>query len=145
MYSRSIAGPLGFTIGGLQHENFHFADHYFWGIGGLKYTKYVTRTVHLSGLALAEKKVAGGRLFYDLSGTAEWDFLPLWNTQFNIHRYENLGQFDPAPTQKLELKFAVNRAIGHKQTLGVSFFCHTRYDGPNDQFSFIKFKYGIAF
>ena len=74
-----------------------------------------------------------------------FQFAPKWNTQISVHRYENVGQFDSSPTQKLEYEFGVNRALSHKQWVGISFFRHIQFDGPNDQFSFIKLKYGVGF
>lgn len=144
-YNRPVAGGLGVTGGLLHHENFRFTDHYFWAIAGLTYTVGLGQDITLSTAALGEKKLTGVRAFYDLSGTLEWRFVPGWNTQVAYHRYENVGQSDPEPTQKEEYEFGLNRAIGNKQTVGVSFFRHIQFGAPNDQFSFVKLKYGVGF
>ncbi len=145
MYSRVIAGPVGFTIGGLQHENFRFPDHYFWGLAGLTYSKSLLPRLLFSGSGLVQAKLGAGRAFYDLSGTLEYDFQAVWNLQVNLHRYENLGQTDPVPTQKREIEFALNRSVGQSQTVGVSLFSHVQFGAPNDQFRFVKVKYGLSF
>ncbi|CAN5486622.1 hypothetical protein BH18ACI1_BH18ACI1_18310 [soil metagenome] len=72
-------------------------------------------------------------------------FAPKWNTQISVYRYENLGQFDANPTQKLEYEFGVNRLLKYKQTISVSFFRHEQYNAPNNHFSFLKLKYSIGF
>ena len=145
MYSRALAGPLGATVGGLQHENFRFPDHYFWGIAGLTYSKMVYAHLLFSGSALVQAKQGAGRAFYDLSGTLEYVFQTGWSAQASLHRYENLGQTDPMPTQKREVELAVNRSIGQGRTVGISLFSHVQYGAPNDQFRFVKVKYGFAF
>ena len=85
------------------------------------------------------------RPFYDLSAALEYRFAPSWNVQLSYHRYENVGQFDPEPTQKQEYEVGLNFAVTKRQTIGVSFFRHIQIGAPNDQFSFIKMKYGISF
>lgn len=145
MYNRPLSKRLGVTGGLLYHDNFRFPDRYFWAITGLTLAVPIGQNVTLSGAALVEKKLGGVRPFYDLSSTLEYRFAPKWNTQLSYHRYENVGQFDPQPTQKEEYEIGLNRALSRKQSVGVSFFRHIQFNAPNDQFSFLKFKYGISF
>lgn len=145
MYNRPLNKRLGVTAGLLYHDNFKFPDRYYWAITGLTAAVPVGEKVTLSGAALIEKKLGGARAFYDLSGTLEYRFAPKWNTQISLHRYENVGQFDPKPTQKGEYEVGINRALSRRQSVGVSFFRHVQFNAPNDQFSFLKFKYGFNF
>ncbi len=144
-YTRPINKRFAATVGILYHYNFKFPDKYYWALGGLTYTEQLGKKVTLTAAGLLEKKLSGGRVFVDGSTTLEYRFAPKWNTQISVHRYENLGQFDANPTQKLEYEFGVNRAIRKNQTIGISFFRHEQYNAPNDQFSFLKLKYGISF
>lgn len=145
MYNRELWHGLGVTVGALHHENFKFTDHYFWSVGGLTYVLPVGEDVTLSTAAVGEKKWWTGRLFYDLSGTAEYRFVKDWNVQAAIHRYENFGQSDPSPTQKREYELALNYALTEHQTVGASFFRHVQFDAPNDQFSFLRLKWSYSF
>ncbi len=145
MYNRPINNRLGITGGLLYHNNFRFPDRYFWAITGLTLSVPIGQRVTFSGAALLEKKLSGVRPFYDLSGTLEYRFAPKWNTQLSYHRYENVGQFDPQPTQKAEYEIGINHTLSHNQWIGVSLFRHVQFDSPNDQFSFLKFKYGFSF
>ncbi len=114
-------------------------------MGGLTYTLPIGKQITFSSAALLEKKLSSVRAFYDLSGTLEYRFLPQWNVQASLHRYENVGQFDDKPTQKREYEIGINRELTAKQSVGVSFFRHIQFNAPNDQFSFVKLKYGISF
>ena len=144
-YTRPLNKRFAATVGLLYHHNFKFADDYWWALGGIVYTEQLGKNVTLTAAGLVEKKFSHGRAFVDGSSTLEYRFAPKWNTQVSVHRYENLGQFDVKPTQKLEYEFGINRALNHKQWIGVSFFRHIQFGGPNDQFSFIKLKYGVNF
>ena len=144
-YTRPINKRFAATAGVLYHYNFKFPDKYFWALAGIIYTEQFGKKITLTAAGLAEKKLSGGRAFADFSSTLEYRFAKNWNTQISVHRYENLGQFDATPTQKLEYEFGVNRLLKHKQAIGVSFFRHEQYNAPNDQFSFLKLKYTIGF
>lgn len=145
MFNRPLSSRLGFTGGLLYHDNFRFPDRYFWAIAGLTYGVPFGKNVTLSSAALLEKKLGGARAFYDLSGTLEYRFAPRWNTQIALHRYENVGQTDPRPTQKGEVEIGLNRALSLRQSVGVSYFRHVQFNAPNDQFTFLKLKYGVSF
>ena len=144
-YTRPLNKRFAATVGLLYHHNFKFADDYWWALGGIVYTEQLGKNVTLTAQGLLEKKFSHGRVFADGSATLEYRFAPKWNTQIAVHRYENLGQFDASPTQKLELEFGVNRALAHHQWVGISFFRHIQFGAPNDQFSFVKLKYGVNF
>ncbi len=144
-YTRPINKRFAWTVGLLYHHNFKFPDDYWWGLGGIVYTEQLGKKVTLTAAGLVEKKVGHGRAFVDGSATLEYRFIENWNTQLSVHRYENLGQFDTSPTQKLEYEFGVNRLLKHKQFVGISFSRHIQFGAPNDQFSFLKFKYGVNF
>lgn len=144
-YTRPINKRLAATVGILYHYNFKFPDEYFWALGGITYTEQLGKKVTLTAAGLLEKKLSGGRVFVDGSAMLEYRFVKNWNTQISVHRYESLGQFDLNPMQKLEYEFGVNRTIKKNQTIGISFFRHEQCNAPNDQFSFLKFKYGISF
>ena len=93
---------LGFTAGGLYHENFRFVDHYFWGVAGPTFSLPLTKAATATFAVLGENKCWTGRLFYDFSSEIDYHFIEKWTAFAQLHRYENLGQSDPAPTQKRE-------------------------------------------
>ena len=136
---------FGVTAGLLFHHNLKFPDQYYWAMVGLTHTLPLREDLTLSSSVLAEKKTSGARWFYDLAGTLEWRFTHSWNTQLSYHRYENVGETDPKPTQKEEFEVGFNRALTSRQTVGVSFFRHVQFGAPNDQFSFVKLKYTVSF
>ena len=145
MYNRAIRSGFGVTAGFLYHHNFRFLDDYYWALAGITYSLPIGKALTFTAAALGEKKLDGVRPFYDLSGTLEYRFAPKWNAQLSYHRYENVGEFDPEPTQKQEYEIALNRALIDHQSIGVSFFRHIQFNAPNDQFSFVKLKYSISF
>ena len=136
-----------FSLSGavLNHQNFRFPDSYWWGIVTASYVlplrKDLTLTANLSG----EKRFAGGRPFVDFSGTVDYNFAKNWTLEGTLHQYENFGASDTSPTRKQEYEIGVIRQLPRKQFVVFSFFRHIQYDAPNDQFSFIKLKYGISF
>ncbi len=144
MYNRPLNERFGITGGALHHHNFRFPDNYVLAVGGLTAEAPIGKNVTFSGAALLEKK-SSVRVFYNLSGTLEYRFAPKWNTQFSYARLENVGQFDLKPTQVEEYEIGVNRELNRQQSVGISFFRHIQFNAPNDQFSFLKFKYGVGF
>lgn len=136
-----------FSVSGavLHHENFTFPDNYEWGIvtltAKIPLLEQVTLTPNISG----EKRFKGGRLFYDTSTTLDYTFIDDWTFEANYHRYENFGEYDPEPTRKQEYEIGLLYQLTHSQTVGLSYFRHIQFGAPNDQFSFIKLKYGISF
>ena len=146
MFNRGLGVEgLGLTVGLLYHYNFKFFDQYYWAIAGLTHTLPLGKNVTLSTAAVMEKKLSGARWFSDVSGTLEWRFTPGWNTQLAVHHYENVGETDLAPTHKREIELGVNWSVTKQQTVGVSFFRHIQFGAANDQFSFVKLKYGVNF
>lgn len=146
MYNRPLLEGFGFTVGALQHENFTFPDHYYWYIAGLTWSRDVSKNLTLSAAVLGEKRSgANVRPFYDFSAGAEWRFAREWAAQASFHRYENLGASDLEPTQKEEIELGLQKDLPYNQYVGVSFFRHIQFDAPNDQFSFLKLKWGVRF
>lgn len=136
---------MGVTGGFLYHTNYRFPDEYWWAMAGLTHSLPLRKDVTLSTAALAEKRVWSNRLFCDLTGTLEYWFVPGCHMQLSFHRYENLGEFDPKPTQNEEYEIGFNHDLGHKQSVGVSLFRHIQLHAPNDQFSLMKLKWSIGF
>lgn len=135
----SLSGAL------LHHENFRFPDTYWWGIVTGTYTLSLRKNLILTANLSGEQRLSGGRPFVDFSGTLDYNFAPNWTLETSLHEYENNGASDPEPTHKQEYEFALLRQLPHKQFAGISFFRHLQFDAPNDQFSFVKLKYGISF
>ena len=129
----------------LHHENFTFRDNYEWGIltltAKIPLSKQLTLTPNIS----AEKRFKGGRIFYDTATTLDYTFTKGCTIETSYHRYENFGELDSEPTQKQEFEIGVLRQLPHNQTVGLSYFRHIQFGAPNDQFSFIKLKWGISF
>jgi hypothetical protein len=145
-YTRPLISLFSVSGAILHHENFTFDDTYWWAIGTLTATVPVVKDVlTLSANASAEKRLSGGRFFYDTSTTLDYLLLPSWTFEANYHRYENFGQFDPEPTAKQEIEIALIRQLSESQTISISFFRHTQLGSPNDQFSFMRLKYGYSF
>ena len=145
-YTQALSSIFFFSVGVLHHENFTFDDTYEWGIGTVTATvplveKILTLTANLS----VEKRFSGGRFFYDTSTTLDYTFAANWTFEANYHRYENFGQSDPKPTGKQELEIGVIRQLSENQTIALSFFRHVQFGAPNDQFSFVKLKWGYGF
>lgn len=68
-----------------------------------------------------------------------------WFIIANVHRYENLGQLDIEPTEKIEIETGISHSFAHVHSTTISFFRHEQYGAPNDQFSFAKLKYAFTF
>ena len=94
---------------------------------------------------LAEKRNKGGRLFYDLSGAVEHKFREKYRAFMSAHVYENLGEFDAAPTHKREYEIGLNYYPSKRYVAGVSYFYHQQVGDPTDRFSFVKIKLGVNF
>jgi len=141
--------PLGpiFSISGavLHHEKFTFRDNYEWGIATLTAKLPLSKSVTLTPNLSLQKRFQGGRFFYDTATTLDYGFLPSWTFETTYHRYENYGELDPAPTQKQETEIGFIRELPHNQTVVLSYFRHIQFGAANDQFSFIKLKYGVSF
>lgn len=137
-----------FSISGaiLHHENFTFDDTYWWAIGTLTINVPIIKDVlTLTPNASVEKRLSGGRIFYDASTTLDYVFVPHWTLEANFHRYENFGQSDPEPTSKQEIEIALIHQLTDEQTVALTFFRHIQFGAPNDQFSSVKLKWGISF
>lgn len=144
-YTHPIDSIFSVSAAILHHENFTFQDNYEWAIGtvtaAIPLGDAVTLTTNLS----LEKRLSGGRFFYDTATTLDYRFAPKWTFEAAFHRYENFGELDPEPTQKLEYEIGVIRQLATNQTVALSFFRHEQFGAPNDQFSFVKLKYGYSF
>ena len=145
-YTYSLSSVFSVSAALLHHENFTFADTYFWGVGTLTATIPIVKdTLMLTVNASIEKRLSGGRFFYDTSTTLDYTFATDWTLEANYHRYENFGQLDPSPTQKQEYEVGFIHPMTEHQTLALSYFRHEQFGGPNDQFSFVKLKWGYSF
>lgn len=145
-YSRPLTSVFSVSFAVLHHENFTFDDTYEWGIGTVTATvPLVEKILTIIANASIEKRFSGGRFFYDTSTTLDYTFAPNWTFETNYHRYENFGQSDPKPTGKQELEIGVIRQLSENQTIALSFFRHVQFGAPNDQFSFVKLKWGYSF
>lgn len=129
----------------LYHDNFRFHDSYYWGILTLTAKLPLTRAVTFTPNVSAQKRLRGGRVFFDANTTLDYAFLPHWTAEATYHRYENFGELDAEPTEKEEQEYGVIRQLSGGKTLALSFFRHTQHGSPNDQFSFVHVKYGIGF
>ena len=129
----------------LHHDNFRFHDSYYWGILTLTARVPLSEALTLTPNVSAEKRLRGGRLFYDSATTLDYLFLPNWTAEATYHRYENFGELDPEPSEKEEQEYAVIRQLPQGRTLSLSFFRHLQHGSPNDQFSQVKLKYGVSF
>ncbi len=144
-YTAPITGRFSLSGAILHHENFRFSDTYWWAIVTATYTVPLLKNLTLIASGSAEHRLSGGRLFGDFSGTLDYNFARNWTLEANLHEYENLGAFDPSPTHKQEVEFALIRQLSHRQFVAISFFRHIQFDATNDQFSFVKLKYGFSF
>ncbi len=129
----------------LHHDNFRFHDSYYWGILTLTAKVPLSRSLTLTPNVSAEKRLRGGRLFYDSATALDYLFQPNWTAEATYHRYENFGELDPEPSEKEEQEYAVIRQLPQGRTLSLSFFRHIQHGSPNDQFSQVKLKYGVSF
>jgi hypothetical protein len=144
-YIFALSSMFSLSAALLHHENFTFADTYFWGVGTLTATiPLVKDALTLIVNASLEKRLSGGRFFYDTSTTLDYVFAPDWTFEANYHRYENFGQLDPSPTQKQEYEIGFIHPMFEHQTLALSYFRHEQFGAPNDQFSFVKLKWGYS-
>ena len=136
-----------FSLSGaiLHHENFTFRDNYEWAITTLTAKISLSKRLTLTPNVSLEKRFQGGRFFYDTATTLDYAFAKNWTFETTYHRYENYGELDPAPSRKQEMEIGGLYQLTPRQTLGLSFFRHIQFGSPNDQFSFIKLKYGISF
>lgn len=144
-YTRLLSKVFSFSPALLHHDNFRFSDSYYWAILTLTAKLPLSKTVTLTPNISAEKRLRGGRLFYDSATTLDYVFLTHWTAEATYHRYENYGELDQAPTQKQETEIGFIRELPHNQTVGLSYFRHMQFGAANDQFSFIKLKYGVSF
>lgn len=144
-YTRPLSKVFSISPALLHHDNFRFHDTYYWAIltltAKLPLSKKVTLTPNLS----AEKRLRGGRLFFDSATILDYVFLPHWTAEAVYHRYENFGELDLNPTEKEEQEYGVIRELPGNKTVALSFFRHTQHGSPNDQFSFIHLKFGVGF
>ena len=144
-YTRPLSKIFSLSPALLHHDNFRFHDTYYWGILTLTAKLPLSKTVTLTPNVSAEKRLSGGRLFYDTATTLDYVFLPNWTAEATYHRYENLGELDPVPTEKEEQEYGVIRQLSGNKTVALSFFRHIQHGSPNDQFSFIHIKFGVGF
>ncbi len=144
-YGIPVASRLAISVAMLHHHNFLFEDAYYWAIGSLSYTQPLTPSTQLTVTGSAEKRLAPGGLFYDGVATLDKQLGPTVKFETTVHRYENWGELDPIPTQKFEIETGFIKNLTDRRSLWVSFFRHYQNGVPNDAFSVLQIKYGIAF
>ena len=145
MYSSPLNSIISASGGLLYHENYTFPDTYFWAIASITASAALTEKVSISASLSAERKTDGGRIFYDSSGTINYQFNSLSKFFSSVHRYENLGQFDSFPTQKLEYEIGASHALSSSFNITLSYLHHSQYSDPNDRFSCVKLRFGVNF
>ena len=144
-YSLPVSPRLAFAVAALHHHNFRFEDAYYWGIASLTYAQPITSALQLSVTGSAEKRLAPGGLFYDGVATLDQQLGPALKFETTVHRYQNWGELDPSPTDKIEIENGFIMNLTDRQSLWVSFFRHYQNGSPNDAFSVLQLKYGVAF
>ena len=144
-YITPLSQRFGILGGVLYHTNYTFQDTYYWAVLGLTYADKVADDLSISGALLAEKKISAGGVFYDASGTVDYRFHQDWSAFLSAHRYENFGELDTSPTQKLEYEAGLTHDLTDRFNIALSYFHHSQFDDPNDEFAFIKLKVGIVF
>ena len=100
--------------------------------------------MQLTITASAEKRLQPGRLFYDGVATVDQQLGPTLKFETTGRRYENWGELDPAPTQKVEIEIGFIKSLTEHQSLWVSFFRHYQNGASNDQFSAFQLKHGVS-
>ncbi len=144
-YTRPLSKVFSISPALLHHDNFRFHDTYYWGILTLTAKLPLTRVVTLTPNVSAQKRLRGGRVFFDSNTSLDYVFAANWTAEATYHRYENFGELDTEPTEKEEQEYGFIRQIRHGQTVALSYFRHIQHGSANDQFSFIQVKYGISF
>ena len=144
-YRYPLTKHLSGTLGLLHHANTTFRDNYYWVLAGLGWTSDIAPNTTLTASVLAEKRNAGGRSFYDLSGNIEHRFAEKYGAFVAAHIYENLGEFDVAPTHKREFETGINYYPNKRYFAGLSYFYHQQNGDPTDRFSMVKVKFGVKF
>ncbi|OLL27254.1 hypothetical protein BTH42_33515 [Burkholderia sp. SRS-W-2-2016] len=144
-YNYPLTEKIYATVGILHHNNFTFTDNYYWGVAGLVWNGDILPDTNLTSGVLAEKRNAGGRVFYDFSATLERRFLRKYGAFAAAHIYENLGESDITPTHKREFEVGVNYYPNKRYFAGISYFYHQQVGDPTDRFSMVKLKLGLNF
>jgi hypothetical protein len=144
-YSMPVSRRLFFAVAALHHHNFRFEDAYYWGIASLTYAQPITSALQLSITGSAEKRLASGGLFYDGVATLDQQLGPTLKFETTVHRYQNWGELDPSPTDKIEIETGFIKNLTDRQSIWVSFLRHYQNGAPNDAFSVLQLKYGVAF
>ncbi len=144
-YTVPVSQRLSASAALLHHHNFRFEDAYNWAIATITYTLPITSRLTLANNFNVEKRLSGGRLFYDYSGTLDEQMGQGTTFETSVHRYENWGELDPVPTQKIEVETGFIKQLSARQTLAVSWMRHYQNGAANDQFTVLQLKYGSTF
>ena len=144
-FNYPLTKELSATFGVLRHTNSTFRDNYNWAVAGLVWNGEIATNTNLTTAVLAEKRVSGGRMFFDTSATVERRLQEKFGVFAAAHLYENFGEFDVVPTRKREFEVGINYYPTPRYTIGISYFNHRQVDDPTDRFSMIKLKAGINF
>ena len=144
-FNYPITKELSATAGLLRHTNSTFRDNYNWAIAGIVWNGEIAPNTKLTTGLLMEKRISGGRLFFDTSATIERRFQEKFGAFAAAHLYENFGESDTSPRRKREYEVGVNYYPSPRYVLGLSYFNHKQVGDPSDRFSMIKLKTGIKF
>ena len=144
-FNYPLTNELSATVGFLRHTNSTFRDNYNWALAGLVWNGEIAANTNLTTGLLVEKRVSGGRLFFDGSVTVEHRFLEKYGAFAAAHLYENFGEFDTSPSRKREYETGINYYPSPRYVFGLSYFNHQQVGDPTDRFSMIKLKAGINF
>lgn len=144
-YNYPLTEHINAVVGFLRHENYTFRDNYYWGVAGLTWNGDIAKDTSLSTGILAERRNGNSKVFYDFSGTVEHRFMEKYGVFAAAHAYQNLGEFDPIPTQKREFEAGINYYVSKRYFAGASYFYHKQIGDPADRFSFVKIKLGVNF
>ena len=139
-YNYAFNETLSWFIGGLHHSNYTIRDTYGWYLTGLNVSLSPFELISFSGSLTATKRAQGGRIFYDASFGVENTFHPMFTLFASLHRYENFGETDISPSNKMEYELGVSHKPSGRFSFALSYFKHTQDDDSLDTFSAYRLR-----
>lgn len=144
-YIYPISRIFSANAGLLYHRNNTFQDTYYWAIVGVSATIPLTDKTTVTTSISAENKTSGGRIFYDANTSLTHQISSKFSAFGNLHRYENLGEFDNSPSQKLEYELGVSSSPNTRFDIALSYLRHSQYNDPNDRFASLRLRFAVHF